>query len=104
MRVLLWMGFQAGLTGFFLYQETLSASQAGRTSEPLPVFILSTFGALAFAALVNGMAEHTRVRRRREGKRASVVTELIIPAARVRRKQADVSGSNDNQNRSRPTA
>ena len=64
MAVLPWMLFQAVLTGYFLYRETLNAQGLGRAPEPLPVFILSTLGALLIAALVNGLADHLRTRRR----------------------------------------
>jgi hypothetical protein len=97
------MTLQAGLTGFFLYQESLSAQQASRTPEPLPVFILSTLGVLALAALVNGVAEYKRTRRRQSLGRTAVVAEVISSAARTGRKRADDKVSNDNQDRSRPT-
>jgi hypothetical protein len=57
------MLFQAGLTGYFLYRETVGAQALGRAPEPLPVFILSTLGALAVAALANGLADYLRSRR-----------------------------------------
>ena len=63
MAVLPWMLFQAVLTGYFLYRETLNAQGLGRAPEPLPVFILSTLGALLIAALVNGLADYLRARR-----------------------------------------
>ncbi len=63
MAVLPWMLFQAVLTGYFLYRETLNAQGLGRAPEPLPVFILSTLGALLIAALVNGLADYLRTRR-----------------------------------------
>ncbi len=63
MAVLLWMLFQAGVTGYFLYRETISAQALGRAAEPLPVFILSSLGALAVAALVQGVADVLRGRK-----------------------------------------
>ncbi len=63
MAALSWMLFQAGVTGYFLYRETIAAQALGREPEPLPVFILSSLGALAVAALVQGMADVLRSRK-----------------------------------------
>jgi len=98
MRVLLWMAFQAGLTGFFLYRETLGARELARPSEPLPVFILSTLGALALAALVSGLAEGIRGRRRASARR----TDGVAPRARSKRGAVQAKASNDNPERARP--
>ena len=62
MAALLWMLFQAGVTGFFLYRETVAAQALGRVPESLPVFILSSLGTLAVAALVQGVADVVRNR------------------------------------------
>ncbi|HEX2554522.1 MAG TPA: hypothetical protein VHL98_12535 [Microvirga sp.] len=63
MAVLLWMLFQAGVAGYFLYRETIEAQALGREPEPLPVFILSSLGAIAVAALARGLADLLRSRR-----------------------------------------
>lgn len=63
MAVLLWMLLQAGVTGYFLYRETIAAQALGRESEPLPVLILSSLGTLAVAALVQGVLDILRNRK-----------------------------------------
>jgi hypothetical protein len=99
MRVLFWMLFQASLTGFCLFRETLVAHDSGRTPEPLPVFVLSTLGALALAALINGCIDYLRSRQRNSSRRTVVIAD---GTSERKRGAGQTRASNDNPDRARP--
>jgi hypothetical protein len=73
---------QTGVTGYFLYRDTIEAQALGRAPEPLPVFVLSSLGVLAAVALANGVADVLRSRKHR---RTRTITTPDGTAARPRK-------------------
>ncbi len=65
MSALLWMVFQAGVTGSFIYRELARASGLGRDPQPLPAFLIGTTVALSIAALTMGLVDLARILKRR---------------------------------------